>query len=197
MAKLTVYVPDELLDRSRALNPNANTSQLVQRGLERLSPAEDAVYARRPEDAAELLAAAAGKLREGAARQYENGYREALVMVSEAGEGIWPGLRSLADRGFDLKRWTQFVQKGLAMLAAGPSPFEPPEWYQPFLEYLGTMLDVIDDEAYSFTPSGPYIRGFQAALRDAWETAERPEASDAPGGNADTGDGEEVAAPAT
>ena len=46
--KATVYIPDELLERARALNPDANTSQLVQRGLERLSPAEDVAYARRP-----------------------------------------------------------------------------------------------------------------------------------------------------
>ena len=115
MAELTVYIPDELLDRARALDPGANTSQLVQRGLERLlSPAEDAAYARRPNDAAELLAAAAGKIREGAAREYEKGYRAALVMVSKAADVVWPGLDDLARTGFDQPRWAEAWRRGLS-----------------------------------------------------------------------------------
>jgi len=188
MGKLTVYVRDELLDRARALNPDANTSQLVQRGLERLSPAEDAPYARRPKDAAELLAAAAGQLREGAAREYENGYRAALVTVTEAGEVVWPSLRSLADMGFDVKRWAEALRR------ASPAPMP---CYSPFVRDLRDMLDNLNPDGTTFTPSEPFIRGYQAALRDAWETAERPEASVAPGGNTDAVDGEEVAAPAT
>ena len=180
--RATVYIPDELLERARALNTDANTSQLVQRGLERLSPAEDAAYARRPKDAAELLAAAADKLREGAAREYENGYRAALVMVSEHGEVVWPGLNDLAGEGFDLVRyagsWRASVGEGVKL----------PDYYFLFRNCFGSMFgDPPGSDGWSFTPtpSGPFIRGFQAALRDAWETAERPEASDAPGGNAD------------
>ena len=58
------------------------------------------------------------------------------------------------------------------------------------------MLNLGDAAEYSFIRSEPFIRGYRAALRDAWETAERPEASDASGGDTDTVDGEEVAAPA-
>ena len=202
MAKLTVYIPDDLLDRTRALNPDTNTSQLVQRGLERLAPADDAGYARRPQDAAELLAAAAGKIREGAAREYEKGYRAALVMVSKTGDVAWPGLDSLARQGFDLPRWAESWQKGLGMEAAGlvpgsEGPFKLPDWYFPFLNDLGSMLDPIGFDQWSFTRSGPFVRGYQAALRDAWETADRPEATDSPGGDAAAGDGEEVTAPGT
>lgn len=114
MAHLTVHIPDELLDRARALDPGANTSQLVQRGLERLSPAEDAAYAHRPDDAAELLAAAAGKIRDGAAREYEKDYRAALVMVSKAGDVVWPGLDDLARTGFDLPRRAEAWRRGLS-----------------------------------------------------------------------------------
>ena len=186
MAKLTVYVPDELLERTRALNPDANTSQLVQRGLERLSPAEDAPYARRPKDAAELLAAAVGSLREGAAREYENGYRTALGMVSHVGPAVWPALHGLAGVGFDLKRWAADLRR------FGPDE-QDPEWYDPIVEDLGNLVTVNQPEV----PSEPFIRGYQAALRDAWDTVERPEASVAPGGNTDAVDEEEVAAPAT
>ena len=80
---MTVYIPDDLLDRARAQDPGANTSQLVQRGLERLSPVDDAPYARRPADADSLLAAAADKLRAGAELEYQRGYRAALATVDE------------------------------------------------------------------------------------------------------------------
>jgi len=176
MAKLTVYIPDDLLDRAKALDPEANTSQLVQRGLERLSPPEDAAYARRPADAAELIAAAAGSIREGAAEEYEKGYRAALVMVTQAGKVIWRGLDDLARHDFDLVRWARGWTSGLGQAAAGLLPgveggFDPPDWYMHFMTDLGSLLDPIGFDQYSFTRSGPFVRGYQAALRDAWHAA--------------------------
>lgn len=195
VAKLTVYIPDDLLDRTRALNPDANTSYLVQRGLERLAPADDAGYARRPEDAAELLAVAAAKLREGAAREYENGYRAALLTVARAGELVWKGLDSFARQSFDLVRWADSWREGLSMEAAGMVPgvkagFDPPGWYIEFANDLGSMLDAIGLDQWSFTPSGPYVRGYQAALRDAWELAEHAhQTGDSPADPADREEG--------
>ena len=107
------------------------------------------------------------------------------MTVSEDGEAAWPKLRTLADMGFDLKRWGEAVRR------SGPGAISGP-----FIKDLGDIVDTLNADGTSFIPSEPFIRGYQAALRDAWETAERPEASDAPGGNTDTGDGEEVAAPA-
>ena len=49
------------------------------------------------------------------------------------------------------------------------------------LKTSGTWITVDQPEV----PSEPFIRGYQAALRDAWDTVERPEASDAPGGDTD------------
>jgi hypothetical protein len=180
VAKLTVYIPDDLLDRVRGQDPGSNTSQLVQRGLERLSPAADAGYARRPADAAELLAAAAGKLREGAAREYEKGYRAALKTVAEAGDDVWPGVESLARRyQFDLRAWAKSYREGMSMEAAGLIPgvkagFDPPDWYVTLMNDLGDLLDPIGFDQWSFTRTDPYVRGYQSALRDAWEAAERP-----------------------
>jgi post-segregation antitoxin (ccd killing protein) len=179
MAKLTVYIPDDLLDRARALNPGANTSQLVQHGLERLVPAEDAAYARRPGDAEALLASAADQLREGAAREYERGYRAALSTVSKAGERLWRGLDSLARKQFDLVQWARSCREGLGMQAAGLVPgvkagFDPPEWFGPLADDLGDLLDPIGWDNWSFTPTGLFVRGYQAALRDVWEAVERP-----------------------
>ena len=201
MAKLTVYIPDDLLDRAKALNPGANTSQVVQHGLERLLPAEGAAYARRPADAEALLASAAGRLREGAAREYERGYRAALSTVCKAGERLWQGLDSLARRQFDLVPWAQGVREGLAMQAAGQVPgekaeFNPPEWWGPLTGDLGDLLDPIGWENLSFTETSLFVRGYQAALREVWEAAERP--ADGTSGDAPAAEtGEEVAEPST
>lgn len=181
VAKLTVYIPDDLLDQARTLSPGANTSQLVQRGLERLLPAEDAVYARRPDNVEDLLASAADQLRKGAAHEFERGYRAALSTVSKAGERLWRGLDSLAGKGFDLVQWTRSWREILGREAAGlvagePTGFNPPEWFGPLADDLGDLLDPIDFPRWSFTPTSLFVRGYQAALRDVWEEAERPPA---------------------
>lgn len=173
MAKLTVYIPDDLLDRARATDPDANTSHLVQRGLERLSPSVDAAYARRPADARQLLEAAAVKVREGAAAEYEKGYRAALVMIGEADPVIWQGLADLAESDFDLMPWARSWTSGLGAVAAGLVPgaeagFKPPDWYLPFLNDLGALLDPIGFDQWSFRRSVPFLRGYATALRDAW-----------------------------
>jgi hypothetical protein len=202
VAKVTVYIPDELLDRVRGLDPGANTSQLVQRGLERLSPANEAAYARRPDDAEALLAAAAGRLREGAAREYERGYRAALSTVSQAGERLWRGLDDLARHRFDLLQWAKAWKEGLGMQAAGLVPgakaeFDPPDWFGPLANDLGDLLDPIGWDNWSFTPTGMFVRGYQAALRDAWEAAERPGGTETSEDTRTADGGEEVAEPST
>jgi hypothetical protein len=174
MAKLTVYIPNDLLDRARALDPGANTSQLVQRGLERLSPADDAPYARRPADAHSLLAAAAEKLRAGAEQEYERGYRAALATVDER---FWRALDELASKSFDLRRFAKAWKEGMRMEMAGMVPgvkagFDPPDWFVAMANDLGDLLAPIDFDQWCFTPTGAFIEGYQAALRDAWETAE-------------------------
>jgi len=193
VAKLTVYIPDDLLDRVRARDPEANTSQLVQRGLERLSPAEDAGYARRPDDAAELLAVAAVRLREGAAREYQCGYRAALSTVSKAGELLWRGLDDLARKGFDLFGWAQSWRRALGQAGMGEAP---PEWWAPLVQDLGDLVNPFD-VGPMFVPTTTFVRGYEAALRDAWEAAERPQASPESRDSHIAGGGEEVAEPGT
>jgi hypothetical protein len=191
MAKLTVYIPDDLIDRVRARDPEANTSQLVQRGLERLSPAEDAGYARRPDDAEELLAVAADRLRQGAAREYQRGYRAALSTVSKAGELLWPGLDELARKGFDLFGWAQSWRGALGRAGMG---VDPPDWWDPLVQDLGDLLNPFD-VGPMFMPTTTFVRGYEAALRDAWEAAERPGAISASRDTHTARGGEEVAEP--
>jgi hypothetical protein len=193
MAKLTVYIPDDLLDRARARDPEANTSQLVQRGLERLSPAGEAGYARRPDDAAELLAVAADRLREGAGHEYQCGYRAALSTVSKAAELLWRGLDELARKGFDLFGWAQAWRRGLSYEGMGA---KPPEWWAPLVQDLGDLINPFD-VGPTFTPTTTFVRGYEAALRDAWEAAERPQVPRASRDTDAAEGGEEVAEPGT
>jgi hypothetical protein len=176
MAKLTVYIPDDLLDRARASDPGANTSQLVQRGLECLSPRSPVAYAQRPAVADTLLAAAADRLKTGPARDYERGYRAALFTVTELGGSFWPELDGLSRRGFDLVGWATETRQELAAQlddcrSEAKLEFEPPEWFEPMERDLGGLLDPFGDDA---TPARPFVRGYEAALRDAWEAVERP-----------------------
>jgi hypothetical protein len=175
VAKLTVYIPDDLLDRARALNEDANTSQLVQRGLERLVGAASA-YAQRPADADMLLSQAHDRLAPAAAAEYERGYRAALVTVDTC---FWPLLDQLARQEFDLFKWARAWVHGMGSVAAGVVPgveqgFSPPEWFSPLARDLGSLVDPIGVNEFSFTPTRAFVHGYERALRDAWEAVEHP-----------------------
>lgn len=175
MAKLTVYIPDGLLDRARGLHEDANTSQLVQRGLERLVGV-DSAYARRPSDADVLLSQAHDRLAPAATAEYERGYRAALTTVDAR---FWPLLDELARRGFDLVKWARAWTQGMGNVAAGMVPgveagFAPPQWFVPLAHDLGNVVDPIGFDEFSFTPTQAFLHGYEEALRAAWEAVEHP-----------------------
>lgn len=143
---------------------------------------------------------AAAQLREGAAREYERGYRAALSTVSKAGERLWRGLDDLARKQFDLVQWARSWREGLGMQAAGLGPgekagFHPPEWFVPLADDLGDLLDPIGWDNWSFTPTSLFVRGYQAALQDVWEEAERPPGHGMSGDTPTAEAGEEAAEP--
>jgi hypothetical protein len=170
MAKLTVYIPDELLERARARDPGANTSQLVQRGLEQLSPSNDAPYARRPADADKLLAEAREKLNAEATLEYERGYRAALVTAATTDEFFYH-LDELAGMGFDIPRWLGVWQdrtlEGI-IPHAGCRDALAKDLGGPFLN------DPLGPPAHHDIRNSAFIKGYGAALREAWEGTERP-----------------------
>lgn len=116
-----------------------------------------------------IIYLAVGRVR--AAHEYERGYRAAMSTVSRAGEVVWPGLDNLASKEFDLRRWAGSRNAALREAAAGPGPFHPPAWFVPLADDLGSLLDPIGFDRWSFTPTSPFVRGYQAALRDAREAA--------------------------
>src|SRR3954452_9717461 len=81
MARMTVYIPDDLLERAKATqgDPEVKVSQLVQRGLEALLGHGLPVYAERPDDVSDEMNEARDALIAGARQEYKQGYRAAAA----------------------------------------------------------------------------------------------------------------------
>lgn len=118
MARLSVYIPDELLKQARTVaggrsGPAAdaeNTSQLIQRALQRFVDEESRPsYAHAPADAARRLAAVRDRLLAEARKDYELGY---TVAVEAAGKMPLFVLNSLVREDFDLERWLKPFRSG-------------------------------------------------------------------------------------
>jgi hypothetical protein len=172
VAKVSVSIPDELIDRARALDSTANTSQLVQRGLEQLTAhlagPDEPGYARRPEDAQGLLAAAREKLLAAARAEYERGY---YAGMEDIGDLDWAFMEDLAHARFDLITKLSVWKRGYAPAISDPE-FNPPRWFVALMKRFGSMIDPIGFDATNFTPTRPFARGYAAALHDAWTTVE-------------------------
>jgi hypothetical protein len=103
--KVTVYIPDDLMREARKLHDGEKTSQLVQRGLQRLlddTPAESPSYAVRPEGVDEKIIALREKFLEEAERDYAIGYA-AAVEIAE-GLPLW-SFNELARLNFNVAMW--------------------------------------------------------------------------------------------
>jgi hypothetical protein len=146
-----------------------STSQLVQRGLERLAVhlggADVPTYASRPIDAEDLLEPAREKLIERARTEYELGYRAG---AEDAGRLAWSFMERLADMQFDLVGRLRSLRESIHT----PREFRPPPWFAVLADRLGTLIDPIGFDQWNFTPTRPFVRGYAAALRDAWSIVE-------------------------
>lgn len=181
MAKVSVSVPDELLARARAVDGGANTSQLVQRGLEQLTAhltGRDEPGHHRPADVDNLLAAARDKLLVAARAEFQRGYRAGL---EDVGDMPWAILENLASARFDLFTKLAAWREGYAPTRPGPG-FDPPHWFVMLMNRFGSMIDPIGFDATSFTPTRKFVQGYAAALRDAWGTVVDGEQGNEPSG---------------
>lgn len=173
MAKVSVSIPDELLDRARALHGPASTSQLVQRGLAQLvahlTGPSDPDYAQRPDDVKEMLAAARAKLLTSARKEFEEGYRAG---VEDIGELDWALLEELADTRFDLLTRLSAWQRSLTLDLSGDMTFRPPGWFDILAKRFGSLVDPIGFGKFGSAPTRTFVRGYAAALHDAWATVE-------------------------
>jgi hypothetical protein len=181
MSKISVSVPDELLARARAVDGTANTSQLVQRALEQLTAQlaeHDHPDHQRPADVDGLLALARDKLLTAARAEFQHGYRAGL---EDAGSIDWAVMEDIASAQFDLfvklTRWKQ----AYAPTRDDPG-FKPPAWFSMLMKRFGSMIDPIGFDGTNFTPTRKFVRGYAAALQDAWAAVMDAEQGNEPSG---------------
>jgi hypothetical protein len=202
VARVTVWIPDELLDRAKALNHGENTSQVVRDALQRLVGAEtqQPSYASKPVRSDELLGALKERFVVEARDDYESGYRVALEAADSMPLSF---LDALARDDFELGRWLSDVTEACRNaltddvddeLADTPmdqiveNAIDSPDalaafdglrqWYDDWrflwksAEALGGLADFIGLDRFFFTPTQPRRRGYSDAMRDLWAAVE-------------------------
>ncbi|QKW22291.1 hypothetical protein HUT16_27320 [Kitasatospora sp. NA04385] len=178
MAKVSVSIPDELLERAQALHQQDNVSQLVQKGLALLAPEKKQPY--RPEWAKAGLAEVADRLRAAAREDYEEGYRAGFELAKVA---PWDWLVWLASWRFDLKRVLSIHRKArydndysaFQEIAAAQrsAPGWSGDWYQSLAEAFPAEFAEPGSED-CLERSGQFLAGAMQALRDVWDYANQP-----------------------
>jgi hypothetical protein len=172
MAKVTVYIPDDLLERARELPQGEKTSQLVQRGLQRLledeTRPETPQYARPPEgwigDVLELRS----RLIAEAELDYQKGFAEALRVARTT--PLW-SLNVLAEGRFDVKDWVK-----MNGVSAPASDEQAQKLAQD--DVLPEELDDIVD-GWIYTATDARLKGAADAFREVWLAVEQPAKSPA------------------
>ncbi|MHB8696350.1 MAG: hypothetical protein ACYDHH_34490 [Solirubrobacteraceae bacterium] len=204
MARLSVYVPDELLEHAKALAGSENTSALIQRGLQRLVDDEKATppYARRPEQSFQQIIDLRERLLAEARADYEVGYSIALEAATGMSLHV---LNHFVEQNFDLEKWLKSfmaaalddliqnsgppiedpkeIGKALLERAAGPpltpDAFKSSDWWWVWktAEALGKFASPMDFDEFMFTPTQARQRGYSDALFELWSAIEEPGSS--------------------
>ncbi|MHB8641641.1 MAG: hypothetical protein ACYDA3_01960 [Gaiellaceae bacterium] len=127
MPKVSIYIPDELLDQAKRLDDSDNTSRLVQRALEKLvdEHKRPPSYAQTPEESYERILEVRDRLLAEAKEDYEVGYATALDAASAMPLHV---INDLANKNFDLEAWVKPYLGGYSSdLLATARPVETAE----------------------------------------------------------------------
>ena len=153
MAKLSVYVPDDLWKRAQASAENKNPSQLVQEALRRMV-GDRVAYVTRATGVDDEVAAVARKKAAEAQDAYDSGWSAGLELA-----GVWPwdALDWLADFDFDLEG----CEEANDPVFFGGDGVDVREWDP------SVMWKEAEEEA---SGRGKLFRlGMRQAFRDVWE----------------------------
>ena len=100
-------------------------------------------------------------------REHENGYRDGVAFAPSLG---WLRLAGLAERNFDLKGWLEGWRNGWfdVQMGRAPAGVEAASWLPALADLLGSYVDPIGHDGWSFTPSTAYVDGLIDGLRAIW-----------------------------
>jgi hypothetical protein len=105
MPKLSLYIPDDLWERARAVDPSLNQSQVAQRALQHwleTRPTGESPAFERPADAVPVPEGLVQRFAGEAREQYQAAYRAAFQLAERIS---WRSLDELASRGWDWASW--------------------------------------------------------------------------------------------
>jgi hypothetical protein len=171
VGRLSIYLPDELEARAKALQPNTPTSQVVRAALERYLGSTGPAYAEPPEDIEDLLADGVAHFANLARQDYQDGYRAALKRLPDLD---WDAITGFAREGFDLYKWLNGWCQNINQAAIrGDLLSAKPHWFGKLAEDLGSLADAIGYDDLSFRKTAPYEHGYADALRAGYEAALR------------------------
>jgi hypothetical protein len=171
MGRLSIYLPNELEARAKALQPDTPTSQVVRAALERyIGNADEPAYAQAPDDVSDLLAAGVEHFKALATADYQEGYRAALKRLPDLD---WFALAEFAKEGFDLHKWIRGRVDGIQFLLSQNMSLDQarPEWFAKITDDLGSIADPIGFDHWSFRRTPPFERGYADGLRAGYEAA--------------------------
>lgn len=171
MGRLSIYLPNELEARAKALQPDTPTSQVVRAALERyIGNTDEPAYAQAPDDVSDLLTAGVEHFKALATADYQEGYRAALKRLSDLD---WFALAEFAKEGFDLHKWIRGRVDGIQFLLGQNMSLDQamPKWLAKIANDLGSIGDPIGFDHWSFRRTPPFERGYADGLRAGYEAA--------------------------
>jgi len=202
MGRLSIYLPDDLEARTKALHPDTPTSQVVRSALERyIGNADEPAYAQAPDDVSELLTAGVEHFKKLATTDYQDGYRAALKRLPDL---AWDALAEFAHKGFDLHKWLDEVSSRVNYGATiGELDEHTPDWFRRLADDVGLLANPLSFDQWNFRRTQPWERGYADGLRAGYEAAlaagvmtasafTPPSTTDEPATNAADGSGEDA-----
>jgi hypothetical protein len=169
MAKLSIYLPDDVESRVRAAQPGTAISQVIRMALERYVGNDDSLdYVQPPADADELLATAVTHFTGLARQDYQNGYRAALKRLPDL---KWHILAGYAGDGFDLHKWLRGWKENISHLASQNRFPDVSKEILKIADDVGDLLNPIGFDEWSFRRTPPWLHGYGDGLRAGYEAA--------------------------
>lgn len=159
MPKVSVYIPDELWDRVRSVEPEAAGSQFIQETIrEYVERRERKPYAELSDTLLAERERTKEKVRSGLASRYRQGYNAGLVLAEQLS---WEAFQAFADLNWDFLAFDAYVNEGVVFDLDG-------EELDRFSDVWDDALDQVGEPMRGW-PAGPFGGGVVDALDHVWE----------------------------